>query len=839
MASSRVAGSRALLLLAVAAGFAVLHVRALGAPNQPRMYFGDTSRTGRPFAKDPSVLKIGDRYLLYYSMAPSTNPAAPPGWAIGIAESKDLQEWRKLGEILPEQDCEKNGIVNGKALLLGGKVHLFYNTYGNGARDALCHAFSEDGLKFRRNPGNPILHATGNWNSGRAIDCDAFVHEGKVYLIYATRDPSMKVQMLAMAAADAGSDFGPSAWKPVGDGPVLKPELPWEKRCIEAPSVLKRGDVFYLFYGGGYNNEPQQIGFATSRDGVSWTRRSREPLIPNGKAGEWNASETGHPGVFQDTDGRTWLFVQGNNDNGKTWHLSVCELVWDEHGPEVKWDSAAPVDSEQHAAATIHSGSVPILAVVPDLSCLQKWNGMHGDTADPFWADDDNLYHFTCDGRGFGKQERNVCFNKLTGTDLLRLQGELVNSMDEYGKAGATETDGATWKVCGQECIDGVFYTFVVRNIYGDKSHDPLMRQTSFNASLIKSRDHGLTWTRSAKENYDSPMWPGTRFGAPCFIHYGKDGGQVAHDHADEFVYALSNNGFWNGGDDFILARARRVNLPKLKAADWTYYTGGDGLVESSWASDLTRAKPILSQPAKLGWTAPVFIAAVNRYLLVSWYVTPTLKKWFEPDLVTYDFYEAPHPWGPWTFVSSFNDSFLPKGQHFYGPNLCAKFQERVGDDVKVDLYTSGCPFEDKPTGLYKNWRIPLTVKTEPSPATVLVNDDDPAIHYTGQWQALKRPERGYHQGDIHATMTAGDSVEFSFNGVGIALLSEKFNDLGTVDVFLDGRSRGAINLRQDDFPRLVRITVFSEQHLRPGPHTIRLVNQTSAWFTVDAFAVN
>jgi len=63
------------------------------------------------------------------------------------------------------------------------------------------------------------------------------------------------------------------------------------------------------------------------------------------------------------------------------------------------------------------------------------------------------------------------------------------------------------------------------------------------------------------------------------------------------------------------------------------------------------------------------------------------------------------------TFVSSFNDSFLPKGQHFYGPNLCAKYQERMGDDVKVDLYTSGCPFEDKPTGLYKNWRIPLTVK--------------------------------------------------------------------------------------------------------------------------------
>lgn len=69
---------------------------------------------------------------------------------------------------------------------------------------------------------------------------------------------------------------------------------------------------------------------------------------------------------------------------------------------------------------------------------------------------------------------------------------------------------------------------------------------------------------------------------------------------------------------------------------------------------------------------------------------------------MTYDFYEAERPWGLWTMVSSFNDRFLAQG-HMYGPNLCAKYVERVGDDVKADLYTSGCPFDDVPTGLYKD----------------------------------------------------------------------------------------------------------------------------------------
>jgi hypothetical protein len=269
--------------------------------------------------------------------------------------------------------------------------------------------------------------------------------------------------------------------------------------------------------------------------------------------------------------------------------------------------------------------STPIVSVLPELNHLQKWHDSNGDTADPFWADDDNLYHFTCDGRGFGKQAMNLCFNRLTGPDLPHLKGELVNSMDDYGKANATERDGATWKVCGQECIDGIFYAFVVRNIYGNKSKDKLMRQTSFNASLIKSADHGQTWTRTASENYESPMWPGNRFGGPSFIHYGRNGGSVRRDKADEFVYAMSNNGFWNGGDDFILARVRRNDLPKLNAADWTYYAGGDPQMEKSWCHDLALANPVLSLPGKLGWTAPTFIPSLNRYLLVAWYVTPTL----------------------------------------------------------------------------------------------------------------------------------------------------------------------------------------------------------------------
>jgi len=50
----------------------------------------------------------------------------------------------------------------------------------------------------------------------------------------------------------------------------------------------------------------------------AWTRVSEHPCLPVGKPGEWNSSESGHPGAFVDTDGRTYLFYQGNSDNGQT-----------------------------------------------------------------------------------------------------------------------------------------------------------------------------------------------------------------------------------------------------------------------------------------------------------------------------------------------------------------------------------------------------------------------------------------------------------------------------------------------------------------------------------------
>lgn len=296
---------------------------------RPQMYFADETQKDKPFAKDPDVVKWNGKYLMYYTTGPYNDGRPNDGYGIGIAQSRDMMNWTKITVFTRDKDYENKGACAPCVVVLKGKIHLFYQTYGNGPKDAICHAWSDDGLHFTKNPDNPVFHPTGDWTCGRAIDADVIEDGDRVLLYVATRDPEMKIQKLAVASAPLDSEFAKKDWTQLCSNSILEPVLDWEKECIEAPTVFKRQGLFYMFYAGGYNNQPQQIGVAVSKDGLQWTRLSKSPLLPCGKKGEWNSSESGHPGVFTDDDGSMILFFQGNNDNGKTWYLSKMNIRWD------------------------------------------------------------------------------------------------------------------------------------------------------------------------------------------------------------------------------------------------------------------------------------------------------------------------------------------------------------------------------------------------------------------------------------------------------------------------------------------------------------------------------
>ena len=305
---------------------------------QERMMFGDTSRVGVPYSKDPHVINFNGTYYMYYSIPPK-NWSKTEGWGVGVATSTDLVNWNRVGEITTASvgNPDMKGMCAPCALVLEGKVHLFYQSYGSGKRDAICHAVSSDGVRFVADRSNPIYRPEeADWTCGRAIDAEVTKYKGRYFLYFATRDPAYKIQQQGVAVAKGDTDFSAGSWTTACDKPILAPVYDWEGLCIEGASICYKGKKMYMFYAGSYNNDPQQIGVAVSSDGIHWKRLSADPFKRNGKPGEWNSSESGHPHLFTDVDGRTYLFYQGNNDKGKTWYITQEEVLWKHGKPYLK-----------------------------------------------------------------------------------------------------------------------------------------------------------------------------------------------------------------------------------------------------------------------------------------------------------------------------------------------------------------------------------------------------------------------------------------------------------------------------------------------------------------------
>ncbi|MDR0845528.1 MAG: DUF4185 domain-containing protein, partial [Tannerella sp.] len=217
---------------------------------------------------------------------------------------------------------------------------------------------------------------------------------------------------------------------------------------------------------------------------------------------------------------------------------------------------------------------------------IQQFNQL-GDTWIGTWADDDHIYS-VADDCTTDSATSNLALFRLKGEDPLQLKLEMINPMLEYGKICELDADSLAWKASGITCIDGILYMFVSRHDYPWRNHALTdNRQTAQDGSIIKSTDHGKTWFRSARENSESPMFPGRRFAAGFFIEYGKDG-KAGPDGSGKYVYAVANDGFWNNGNDLILGRVLRTKLPNLNSKDWEFYQGdGTNGKNDYWITDM------------------------------------------------------------------------------------------------------------------------------------------------------------------------------------------------------------------------------------------------------------
>jgi hypothetical protein len=83
------------------------------------------------------------------------------------------------------------------------------------------------------------------------------------------------------------------SWTRVRTTPVLVPDKPWEKVAVMCPHVIwdETAQIYKMWYSGGDQYEPDAIGYATSTDGINWTKLATNPIFASDPATTWEQAK--------------------------------------------------------------------------------------------------------------------------------------------------------------------------------------------------------------------------------------------------------------------------------------------------------------------------------------------------------------------------------------------------------------------------------------------------------------------------------------------------------------------------------------------------------------------
>lgn len=143
-----------------------------------------------------------------------------------------------------------------------------------------------------------------------------------------------------------------TSWTKYGSNPVFTATETWENSEVCPGTVLwdAAAGVFKMWYHGGFNSQPRKIGYATSTDGISWTRGNGSlPVLEPGAASSWDESSVADACVIRmgPADYRMWYLGKNaanveavgyaTSSDGVSWSKSGSNPVF-QSGTAGAWD---------------------------------------------------------------------------------------------------------------------------------------------------------------------------------------------------------------------------------------------------------------------------------------------------------------------------------------------------------------------------------------------------------------------------------------------------------------------------------------------------------------------
>lgn len=270
---------------------------------------------------DPCVVVENGLYHVYATNGNGKN--------IQYATSANLKQWSVQGDALPKLGSwvSSPGLTWAPYVFKTDKGYTMYYTAHDRKTNWQCIGIATASTlngTFVDTRSEPLI-CPADSNYG-AIDPYMFVENGR-YIVYSSTK-YLKTGIYIQSTNQQGDNVTSAPTK------LIEVSLDWENGVNEAPTLVKHGSKYVLFYSGAstFDADKYKTSYATSDNILGPYVKAAEPLITTPLT-NGDALGPGGEDVITGTDGKDYIFFHGWDKAYKKRMLFVNHLEWQNDTP--------------------------------------------------------------------------------------------------------------------------------------------------------------------------------------------------------------------------------------------------------------------------------------------------------------------------------------------------------------------------------------------------------------------------------------------------------------------------------------------------------------------------